>query len=115
MFCLQQVKGDKSGYCRKILPCYGPPQLLKQTVASYGILQIVFTPKECGILYTQYTYLSPILREYCVFDSCLATSIHPFLDKGLGAIRAKIGPTSDVDKIFSKMYSQYVLFINTYS
>jgi hypothetical protein len=30
--------------------------------------------------------------------------------KGLGAIRAKIGPTSDVDKIFSKMYSQYVLF-----
>jgi hypothetical protein len=32
--------------------------------------------------------------------------------KGLGAIRAKIGPTSDVDKIFSKMYSQYVLFRN---
>jgi hypothetical protein len=29
--------------------------------------------------------------------------------KGLGAIRAKIGPTSDVDKISSKMYSQYVL------
>jgi hypothetical protein len=24
--------------------------------------------------------------------------------KGLGAIKAKIGPTSDVDKIFSKMY-----------
>jgi hypothetical protein len=46
-----------------------------------GILQIVFTPKERGILYTQYTYLSPILMEYCVFDSCLATSIHPFLDK----------------------------------
>jgi hypothetical protein len=35
--------------------------------------------------------------------------------KGLGAIRAKIGPTSDVDKIFSKMYSQYVLFRNKYS
>jgi hypothetical protein len=35
--------------------------------------------------------------------------------KGLGAIRAKIGPTSDVDKMFSKMYSQYVLFINKYS
>jgi hypothetical protein len=35
--------------------------------------------------------------------------------KGLGAIRAKIGPTSDVDKVFSKMYSQYVLFINKYS
>jgi hypothetical protein len=35
--------------------------------------------------------------------------------KGLGAIRAKIGPTSDVDKIFSKMFSQYVLFINKYS
>lgn len=59
MFCLPKVKGDKSGYCRKLLPCYGPPQLLKQTVASYGILQIVFTPKECGILYTHYTYLSP--------------------------------------------------------
>ena len=37
------------------------------------------------------------------------------LVKGLGAIRAKIGPTSDVDKIFSKMYSQYVLFVNKYS
>jgi hypothetical protein len=36
-------------------------------------------------------------------------------NKGLGAIRAKIGPTSDVDKIFSKRYSQYVLFINKYS
>jgi hypothetical protein len=36
-------------------------------------------------------------------------------DKGLGAIRAKIGPTSDVDKIFSKMYLQYVLFRNKYS
>jgi hypothetical protein len=35
--------------------------------------------------------------------------------KGLGAIRAKIDPTSDVDKIFSKMYSQYVLFRNKYS
>jgi hypothetical protein len=34
---------------------------------------------------------------------------------GLGTIRAKIGPTSDVDKIFSKMYSQYVLFGNKYS
>jgi hypothetical protein len=39
----------------------------------------------------------------------------PNIDKGLGAIRAKIGLTSDVDKIFSKMYSQYVLFINKYS
>ena len=36
-------------------------------------------------------------------------------NKGLGAIRAKIGPTSDVDNIFSKMCSQYVLFRNTYS
>ena len=35
--------------------------------------------------------------------------------KGLGDIRATIGPTSDVDKIFSKMYSQYVLFRNKYS
>jgi hypothetical protein len=35
--------------------------------------------------------------------------------KELGAIKAKIGPTSDVDKIFSKMYSQYVLFRNKYS
>ena len=35
--------------------------------------------------------------------------------KGLGAIRAKIGPTSDVDKIVSKMYLQYVLFRNKYS
>jgi hypothetical protein len=35
--------------------------------------------------------------------------------KGLGAIRAKIGPTSAVDKKISKMYSQYVLFRNKYS
>jgi hypothetical protein len=42
--------------------------------------------------------------------------IHQFKFKGLGAIRAKIDPISDVDKIFSKMYSQYVLFrINTVS
>ena len=33
----------------------------------------------------------------------------------LGAKRAKIGPTSDVDKMFSKIYSQYVLFRNKYS
>ena len=38
-----------------------------------------------------------------------------YLVKGLGAIRAKIGPTSDVDKHISKMYSQYVLFRNKYS
>jgi hypothetical protein len=35
--------------------------------------------------------------------------------KRLGAIRAKIDPTSDVDKISSKMYSQYVLFRNEYN
>ena len=34
------------------------------------------------------------------------------INKGLGAIRANIGPTLDVDYIFSKMYSQYVLFRN---
>jgi hypothetical protein len=43
------------------------------------------------------------------------TDLSQVTDKGLGAIRAKIGPTSDVDKIFSKMYSQYVLFRNKYS
>ena len=37
------------------------------------------------------------------------------VNKGLGSIRAKIGPTLDVDTIFSKMYSQYVLFRNKYS
>jgi hypothetical protein len=42
-------------------------------------------------------------------------NIKCFFYKGLGAIRAKIGPISDVDKIFSKMYSQYVLFINKYN
>jgi hypothetical protein len=34
----------------------------------------------------------------------------PPLIKGLGAIRAKICPTSDFEKNFSKMYSQYELF-----
>jgi hypothetical protein len=38
-----------------------------------------------------------------------------FRDEKVGAIRAKIGPTSDVDKKISKMYSQYVLFRNKYS
>jgi hypothetical protein len=42
-------------------------------------------------------------------------SVEDVINKGLGAIRAKIGPTSDVDKIFFKMYSQYVLFRNKYS
>jgi hypothetical protein len=37
------------------------------------------------------------------------------LAKGLGAIRAKIGPTSDVDRMLSKMCSQYELFRNKYS
>ena len=36
------------------------------------------------------------------------------ISKGVGAIRAKIGPTSNVDKIFSKIYFQYVLFRNKY-
>jgi Na+/proline symporter len=36
------------------------------------------------------------------------------ISKGLGAIWAKIGPTSNVDKIFSKIYFQYVLFRNKY-
>ena len=49
------------------------------------------------------------------FLPCHSISTDNRLMKGLGAIRAKIGPTSDVDKIFSKMYSQYVLFINKYS
>ena len=36
------------------------------------------------------------------------------ISKGLGAMWAKIGPTSNVDKIFSKIYFQYVLFRNKY-
>jgi hypothetical protein len=34
--------------------------------------------------------------------------------KELGVIRAKTGPTSDVDNFSSKIYSQYVLFRNKY-
>jgi hypothetical protein len=41
-------------------------------------------------------------------------SEHNMTAKGLGAIRAKIGPTSNVDNFFSKIYSQYVLFRNKY-
>jgi hypothetical protein len=44
----------------------------------------------------------------------LSDNMKHFFYKGLGAISAKIGSTSDVDKIFSKMYSQYVLFRNKY-
>ena len=58
--------------------------------------------------------------DLCDSDGRTADDISPFYmacqnGKDLGAIRAKIGPTSDVDKIFSKMYSQYVLFRNKYS
>ena len=55
------------------------------------------------------------LGQQLSFLPCHLISTDNRLMKGLGAIRAKIGPTSDVDKIFSKMYSQYVLFINKYS
>jgi hypothetical protein len=45
----------------------------------------------------------------------VATLLFVRITKELGAIKAKIGPTSDVDKISSKMYSQYVPFRNRYS
>jgi hypothetical protein len=38
--------------------------------------------------------------------------IWAFSIERLGVKRAKISPTSDVDKIFSKMYSQNALFRN---
>ena len=53
--------------------------------------------------------------ETSLFKNGLVIYIFLLVDKELGAIRDKIGPTSDVDKIFSKIYSQYVLFINKYS
>jgi hypothetical protein len=37
----------------------------------------------------------------------LSEGNYDFSSKGLGAIRDKIGPASDVDKIFSKMYSRF--------
>jgi hypothetical protein len=65
-----------------------------------------------------------IVRCRSRYEAYLAVSVVSFIPdiyainkftKGLGAIRANIGPISDVDKIFSKMYSQYVLFRNKYS
>jgi hypothetical protein len=53
--------------------------------------------------------LAELVLEMAVMDKI------SLFGKGLGAIRAKIGPTSDVDNIFSKMYSQYMLFRNKYS
>ena len=44
----------------------------------------------------------------------VSSSIKGILER-TGSYKSKIDPTSDVDKIFSKMYSQYVLFINKYS
>ena len=55
-----------------------------------------------------------VIMLHCILFSWEVHILH-FEFKGLGAIRAKIGPNSDVDKIFSKMYSQYVLFRNKYS
>ena len=57
----------------------------------------------------------PNIRKFKQIMSAYQKQNLEKLCKGLGAIRAKIGPTSDVDKIFSKMYSQYVLFRNKYS
>ena len=63
------------------------------------ILGAVFSPLNWFLLHLVTLFLWPSI----------------FLIKWLGTIRAKIGPTSDVDKIFSKIYSQYVLFRNKYS
>jgi hypothetical protein len=65
-----------------------------------------------------------VIMLHCILFSWEVHILH-FEFKGLGAIRAKIGPNSDVDKIFSKMYSPeinphcilsqiYALFIEFY-
>jgi hypothetical protein len=60
--------------------------------------------------------LAPLQKLKIKYEfSYQSTTRLKYIDIGLGAIRAKFGPTSDVDKIFSKMYSQYVLFRNKYS
>ena len=59
--------------------------------------------------------LSFFFGKYIKFCHNRPISLDCFKHKGLGAIRAKFGPTSDVDNIFSKMYSQYALFRNKYS
>jgi hypothetical protein len=55
-----------------------------------------------GWLATEFT--SNFHKLYRVSPFAFFSQILP---KGLRVIRAKIDPTSDVDKIFSKMYSQY--------
>ena len=85
----------------------------------------------CLVCYTERVYKASIFCYSSVYmqpwlsknpkyicytiKSSLTLAYQYILDKGLGAVRAKIGPTSDVDKIFSKMYLQYVLFRNKYS
>jgi hypothetical protein len=64
-------------------------------------------------------HYNTMIRTFCILKKMTFSAFH-YLTlsvrcEELDAIRAKIGPTSDVDKIFSKMYSQYVLFINKYS
>jgi hypothetical protein len=48
------------------------------------------------------------------WDRVVALPRHKFVT-GATLLQLKIGPNSDVDKNFSKMYSQYVLFRNKYS
>jgi hypothetical protein len=66
-------------------------------------------------------HYNTMIRTFCILKKMTFSDFHYLTlsirfnkNKGLGAIRAKIGPTSDVDKMFSKVYSQYVLFRNKY-
>jgi hypothetical protein len=83
-------------------------QVTSDTCTS-SLICIKLSSSTCGRLSV---FVKRILcdRKWFVFVTCII--LH---NKGLGAIRAKIGPTFDVDKIFSKICSQHVLFINKYS
>jgi hypothetical protein len=68
-----------------------------------------------GWLYVSLWKLLFVFLYHWHFGGHWTTFLQIIMSKGLGAIKAKIGSTSDVDKIFSKMYSQHVLFRNKYS
>jgi hypothetical protein len=103
---------------------------LKSTWCEY-ILKKILSTSEVGSILARIApsplmsngcmnkYINETLCDWQTVSLLLTTPnvwyMHPFDIKGLGAIRAKIDPTSDVDKIFFKMNSHYVLFRKKYS
>ena len=107
-------KSDKKSYCTLVQNQW---MKLRGTRVQYGFLLhrncfLLINMLENFIKFLNFQKISKCSENFKMFKKFQNVQK---ISNGLGAIRAKIGPTSDVDKMFSKMYSQYVLFRNKYS